>query len=97
MRVELGGTGGRAGCAAPRPHRLARQREPRGLDGPDVLIGDSGDNSLIGHLGADTFIGKGGDDFIEAVDGQRDKQIDCGGGGDDRRASGRADPHPIGC
>ena len=37
----------------------------------------------MGHLGADVLIGKGGSDFIDAPDGQRDKQIDCGGGDDD--------------
>jgi len=36
----------------------------------------------MGHIGKDTLIGKGGSDFIEALDGQRDK-IDCGGGSDD--------------
>ena len=35
-----------------------------------MLIGDSGDNSFLGHLGADTFIGKGGNDFIDAIDGK---------------------------
>ena len=38
-----------------------------------MLTGDNGDNSFLGHLGADTFIGKGGNDFIDAADGQRDK------------------------
>jgi hypothetical protein len=36
----------------------------------------------MGHLGNDTLVGKGGSDFFEALDGQRDK-IECGGGGDD--------------
>ena len=48
-----------------------------------MLTGDNGDNSMLGHLGADTFIGKGGDDFIDAADGQRDKAIVCGGGNDE--------------
>ena len=67
-----------------------------GSDGPDVLIGDNDDNSLLGHLGADTFIGKGGDDFIEALDGQRDQQIDCGPGEDEAVTDGK-DPKPISC
>ena len=40
----------------------------------------------MGHIGSDTLVGKGGNDFIEALDGQRDK-VDCGGGsGDDAAA-----------
>ena len=61
-----------------------------------MLIGDNGDNSFLGHLGADTFFGKGGDDFIDAVDGQRDKAIVCGGGDDERRQGPRR-PDPAGC
>ena len=45
-----------------------------------MLVGDNGDNSFLGHIGADTFVGKGGNDFIDAIDGQRDKEIVCGGG-----------------
>ena len=62
-----------------------------------MLIGDGGENSFLGHLGADTFIGKGGSDFIDAIDGKRDKAIDCGGGGDDDVIKDRADPSPVGC
>ena len=58
-----------------------------------MLIGDNGANSLFGHLGADTFIGKGGNDSIEAIDGQRDKAILCGGGDDDV-SSDPSDPKP---
>ena len=82
LRVTLGGTGGPAGCGNP-DQVLGDNESLEGSDGPDVLIGDNGDNSILGHLGADTFIGKGGDDFIDAADGQRDKQIDCGGGDDE--------------
>ena len=57
-----------------------------------MLVGDNGDNSFLGHLGADTFIGKGGNDFIDALDGQRDKQIVCGGGGDDEVVKDGTDP-----
>ena len=69
---------------------LADNEDLEGSDGPDVLIGDNGANSLFGHLGADTFIGKGGNDSIEAIDGHRDKAIDCGAGNDN---VGR-DPRP---
>ncbi len=82
LRVTLGGTGGPAGCSNP-DQVLSDNESLEGSDGPDVLIGDNGDNSFLGHLGADTFIAKGGDDFIDAADGQRDKAIVCGGGNDE--------------
>jgi Ca2+-binding RTX toxin-like protein len=90
LRVELGGTGGPAGCGNP-DHVLGDNESLEGSDGSDVLVGDNGPNSFLGHLGADTFIGKGGDDFIDAADGQRDKEIECGGGGDEV-VKDRADP-----
>jgi Ca2+-binding RTX toxin-like protein len=95
LRVQLGGTGGPAGCATP-DHVEADNESLEGSDGPDVLIGDNGPNSFLGHLGADTFIGKGGDDFIDAVDGHRDKKIDCGSGNDEV-IKDHSDPTPISC
>ncbi|HVY79147.1 MAG TPA: calcium-binding protein, partial [Solirubrobacterales bacterium] len=95
MRVELGGTGGPPGCGTP-DHVLPDNEDLEGSDGPDVLIGDNGPNSLFGHLGADTFVGKGGNDSIEAIDGHRDKAIDCGPGDDDASRD-RSDPKPSSC
>jgi Ca2+-binding RTX toxin-like protein len=82
LRVSLGGSGGPPGCGND-DQVLGDNESLEGSDGPDVLVGDNGDNSLMGHLGADVLIGKGGDDFIDAADGQRDKQVDCGGGDDE--------------
>lgn len=90
LRVELGGTGGPAGCGSP-DHVLGDNDSLEGSDGPDVLVGDGGPNSFLGHLGADSFVGKGGNDFIDAADGRRDKQIACGGG-DDEVVKDRRDP-----
>ncbi len=96
LRVELGGTGAPGGCG--RPDQVRADNESlEGSDGPDVLIGDNGENSFLGHLGADVFQGKGGDDFIDAADGRQDKQIHCGGGNDDGVVMDRADPDPTGC
>jgi len=95
LRVELGGTGAPAGCGNP-DQVLGDNESLEGSDGPDVLIGDNGDNSIMGHLGADVLIGKGGSDFIDAADGQRDKQIDCGGGGDNVSRDGN-DPPGTNC
>ena len=88
LRITLGGTGGPAGCGNP-DQILGNNESLEGSDGPDVLIGDNGDNSMLGHLGADTFIGKGGNDFIDAIDGQHDKAIVCGGGDDEVVKDGR--------
>lgn len=95
LRISLGGGGGPAGCGND-DRVLGSNESLEGSDGPDVLVGDNGENSLMGHLGADVFIGKGGDDFIDAVDGQRDRQIDCGGGGDDLAKDG-SDPSGSSC
>ncbi|MFN8215801.1 MAG: calcium-binding protein [Solirubrobacterales bacterium] len=46
----------------------------------DVLIGDSGPNSILGQPGEDVFIGNGGEDVIDARDGVRDTSIQCGRG-----------------
>ena len=50
----------------------------------------------MGHTGADVFIAKGGKDFIEAADGERDKSINCGAGKDEV-VRDRNDPKPISC
>jgi Ca2+-binding RTX toxin-like protein len=96
MRVELGGTGAPGGCG--RADRVGADNESlEGSKGPDVLVGDNRENSFFGHTGADVFLGRGGSDFIDAADGQRDKMIHCGGGGDDDASVDRADPRPVGC
>lgn len=95
LTVTLGGTGGPPGCGTP-DQVLGDNESLEGSDGPDTLIGDNGDNSLLGHLGADTLIGKGGDDFIDAIDGQHDKKIDCGPGEDEAQKDPN-DPDPISC
>jgi Ca2+-binding RTX toxin-like protein len=96
LTIELGGTGDSPGCGNP-DHVLVNNESLEGSDGPDTLIGDNGDNSLLGHLGADTFLGRGGDDFIDAADGHRDKSINCGGGGDEEVVVDKVDPPPSGC
>ena len=96
LRVELGGSGGPPGCGA-MDSVLASNESLEGSDGPDTLIGDNGENSFLGHLGADTFIGKGGSDFVDAVDGARDRKIDCGGGAKNDVVKDSVDPAGSGC
>lgn len=95
LRIALGGTGAPPGCG--RPDAIGADNESlEGSDGPDVLIGDNGDNSLMGHDGADVFIARGGNDFIEAIDGQRDRSISCGPGRDEVMRDGK-DPRGSSC
>jgi Ca2+-binding RTX toxin-like protein len=88
VRMTLGGTGGPAGCGS-LDQILANNESLEGSDGSDVMTGDNGENSFLGHLGADTFLGKGGNDFIDAADGERDAAIVCGGGSDEVVKDGR--------
>jgi Ca2+-binding RTX toxin-like protein len=90
LRITLNGTGGPEGCGN-LDQVLGNNESLEGSDGNDVLTGDNGENSLMGHLGADTFFSRGGDDFIDAADGQHDKLIVCGSGIDDVVKDG-ADP-----
>ena len=53
-----------------------------GTKGVDIMIGDGGKNAMLGHEGADTFNGGGGKDYVDAIDGARDRTINCGAGKD---------------
>jgi Ca2+-binding RTX toxin-like protein len=67
-----------AGC---RPVHLSHTDEDmEGSFGPDVLIGDSRRNAILGQPGRDRFYGNGGEDVIDARDGVRDLWIQCGPG-----------------
>ena len=61
-------------------HLSATDEDMEGSFDNDVLIGDSGPNSMLGQPGEDVFIGNGGEDVIDARDGVRDKSIQCGRG-----------------
>jgi Ca2+-binding RTX toxin-like protein len=75
----------------------------------DVLVGDSGPNTLLGQPGEDRFYGGGGEDVIDARDGVRDLWIQCGRGKAPKKGkpirgtpTGRAltdsfDPTPVLC
>jgi Ca2+-binding RTX toxin-like protein len=84
-----------------RPVRLHRSIEDiEGSFDWDVLIGDGGDNNLLGQPGRDRFYGGGGNDVIDARDGGRDFVIQCARGGgrtEGRALVDRSDPAPRGC
>ena len=63
----------------------------------DVLIGDSRANSMLGQPGEDVFMGNGGDDVIDARDGVRDFEIQCGRGEPPRKKkNGKGMTKPTG-
>jgi Ca2+-binding RTX toxin-like protein len=94
IRAELDGTGGPIGCS--NPDHLVSDESLEGSEGDDILIGNAKNNGFLGHEGADVFIGKGGVDYIDAADGQRDKKIDCGAGNDEV-VRDKFDPRGISC
>lgn len=75
-----------------------------GTSQADTMVGDAGDNQLLGRPGADTFHAAAGNDSILANSGtpgdDPDATIDCGAGFDtaqiDRPANG-PDPAPTDC
>ncbi|HEX6229142.1 MAG TPA: calcium-binding protein [Solirubrobacterales bacterium] len=72
------------GC---RPVRFAGEIENlEGSFGSDILEGDAGPNNLLGQPGRDRFFSGGGEDTIDARDGERDLIIDCGRGSSSGRA-----------
>ncbi len=46
----------------------------------DILVGDGRANAMLGQPGRDRFYGGGGEDVIDARDGERDLSIQCGRG-----------------
>ncbi len=80
-------------------HLAASDEDIEGSFDNDVLTGDAGPNLLLGQPGEDEFFGHGGDDTIVAADGVRDGTIQCGRPG---HREGRAiidsiDPTPEDC
>lgn len=73
---------------------LANFENVEGSEGPDVLIGDGGENALEGGEGADRIEGRGGRDVL---DGGPGRDVVLGGAGNDHldaAAGDRADAGP---
>ncbi|HSS33362.1 MAG TPA: calcium-binding protein [Solirubrobacterales bacterium] len=100
----LVGGSGQPNCPSGTPTSLTGLEDIEGTSLADTMLGDAGDNQLLGRPGADTFHAAGGNDSILANSGtpgdDPDATIDCGEGFDtaqiDRPANG-PDPAPIGC
>ena len=79
-----------------------------GLRGADVIKGNGGYDTIEGRHGRDRIFGGGqpdglfggaGIDRLFALDGIRDRLIDCGKGGNGREKArvDRRDPEPVSC
>ena len=73
LRVTLGGSGGPPGCGNA-DQVLGNNESLEGSDGPDVLVGDNGDNSIMGHIGATPSSARAATTSSKPLDGQRDKR-----------------------
>jgi Ca2+-binding RTX toxin-like protein len=67
----------------------------RGLGGNDTMEGHLGNDQIYGGAGQDRLRGGSGYDTLHAGDGERDFQIDCGGGGG--TVASRDPVDPAGC
>jgi Ca2+-binding RTX toxin-like protein len=61
-------------------HLSPTDEDMEGSFGPDLLIGNAKANAMLGQPGKDTFIGNGGEDVIDARDGEADDSIQCARG-----------------
>jgi Ca2+-binding RTX toxin-like protein len=61
-------------------HLSATDEDMEGSFDNDVLVGDGSANSMLGQPGHDRFYGGGGEDVMDARDGERDLSIQCGRG-----------------
>jgi Ca2+-binding RTX toxin-like protein len=100
----LVGGGGQPSCPSGTLTSLTGLEDIEGTSLADTMVGDGGDNQLLGRLGADSFHAAAGNDSILANSGipgdDPDATIDCGAGFDiaqiDRPANG-PDPAPTDC
>jgi Ca2+-binding RTX toxin-like protein len=100
----LVGGGGQPSCPGGTLTSLTGLEDVEGTSLADTMVGDAGDNQLLGRLGADSFHAAAGNDSILANSGtpgaDPDATIDCGAGFDtaqiDRPANG-PDPTPTDC
>jgi Ca2+-binding RTX toxin-like protein len=100
----LVGGSGQPSCPSGALTSLTGLEDIEGTSLADTMVGDVGDNQLLGRPGADTFHAAAGNDSILANSGtpgdDPDATIDCGTGFDtaqiDRPANG-PDPTPTDC
>ncbi len=103
-RAGLVGSGGTPSCPSGTLTSLTGLEDIEGTSDSDVMVGDTGDNQLLGRPGADTYHAGAGNDSILANSGEPepdpDPVIDCGEGFDTAQIDfpeNGPDAAPIGC
>ncbi len=99
QRAGLVGPGGQPQCSsASLLSALEAIEDTEGTSLGDVMLGDAGNNQLLGRPGEDVYSALAGDDVILANSGDSDASIECGEGFDTALIdfSGQ-DPAPIAC
>jgi Ca2+-binding RTX toxin-like protein len=99
------GSGGQPQCpSAALLTGLTAIEDTEGTSLGDIMIGDSGDNQLLGRPGPDSYFGAAGNDTILANSGtptaDPDPTIDCGNGSDTAQIDfpeNGPDAAPVGC
>lgn len=99
QRAGLVGLGGQPQCpSASLLSALEAIEDTEGTSLGDVMLGDAGNNQLLGRPGPDVYSAAAGDDVILANSGDSDAAIECGEGFDTALVdfSGQ-DPAPVDC
>jgi Ca2+-binding RTX toxin-like protein len=105
-RLDLGRVGeygapGEPGCNSGTPDTLAEIEDLEGSEFADLLVGDGGENQLLGHKGPDEYFAGAGSDRILANSADSDPVINCGPDQDtatiDIPTASYADAAPVEC
>jgi Ca2+-binding RTX toxin-like protein len=94
------GPGGEARCTNPSElTTLQALEDVEGTKLGDNLLGDGGDNQLLGRIGPDNYFAGAGDDLLLANSGDSDPIVDCGEGFDTALIDFApiVDGPPVGC
>lgn len=78
QRVGRFGAPGTPGCGGEELDSLASIEDLEGSEQADLLVGDGGENQLLGHRGPDEYFAGPGADSILANSGDSDPVINCG-------------------
>lgn len=99
QRAGLIGSGGQPQCSSVLLLTgLEAIEDTEGTSLGDVMLGDAGNNQLLGRPGPDAYGAAAGDDVILANSGDSDLSIDCGEGFDTALVDfAGKDPQPIAC
>ncbi len=105
-RLDVGKVGnygapGEPGCNSGTPDTLAEIEDLEGSEFADLLVGDGGENQLLGHKGPDEYFAGAGPDRILANSEDSDPVINCGPDEDlaviDIPTATYADATPVEC